>query len=364
MLSPKTTPRRVAILLVDDRPDNLLVLEALLQRDDLEILTASSGREALEILLTRDIGLALLDVQMPEMDGFELAELMRGSERSRRIPIIFVTAGVHDAERVFEGYDLGAVDFLHKPVEPRVLANKVATFVELCRQRLELAETLRFHEMFVASIGHDLRSPLNVIAMVGQLLQQSVTDPSQVDITNRLVTATKRMVNMLDQLYDLSRARLTGGLATEGRVVDLLPTVRTVVEEQRLTSKAQVELVEEGPAKAYCDAPRMIQVVSNLVGNAIKHGKSGAPVTVSVKSGEHDVVVAVHNQGKIDDEVVQHIFDPFVSGPRPSKRRDGLGLGLFIVDQIVRAHGGSIELTTTEAEGTTFSVRIPRHKPA
>ncbi len=106
----------------------------------------------------------------------------------------------------------------------------------------------------------------------------------------------------------------------------------------------------------------MTQVVSNLVGNAIKHGKAGSPVAVSVATDDRDVIIAVHNEGKIETDVVEHIFDPFVSGARPAKRREGLGLGLFIVDQIVRAHGGRVELTTTDGDGTTFSVRVPRAK--
>src|SRR5262249_30347234 len=148
-VSRNTSGPRVTFLLVDDRPDNLTVLEALLRRDDLDIVTANSGAEALEILLARDIGLAIIDVHMPEMDGFALAELMRGAERTRRIPFIFITAGLHDAQRVFEGYDAGAVDFLYKPIEPRILRNKTETFFEMCKQRLELAETLRLQETFV-----------------------------------------------------------------------------------------------------------------------------------------------------------------------------------------------------------------------
>src|ERR1700754_1880365 len=108
----------VKFLVVDDKEENLIALEALLRRDGLEILKARSGDEALELLLVHDVALALLDVQMPEMDGFELAEFMRGSDRTRRVPIIFVTAGPHDQQRVFKGYESGAVDFLFKPIEP------------------------------------------------------------------------------------------------------------------------------------------------------------------------------------------------------------------------------------------------------
>src|ERR1700724_4673003 len=147
----------IKCLLVDDLEENLLALSALLARNDVQVLTARSGSEALELLLVHDFALAFLDVQMPEMDGFELAELMRGSERTRHVPIIFVTAGARERQRVFKGYESGAVDFIYKPIEAHILKNKADVFFELYRQRQLLAqeltdrtETLRVNEMFSA----------------------------------------------------------------------------------------------------------------------------------------------------------------------------------------------------------------------
>src|SRR5512145_3360384 len=128
------------ILAVDDRVENLVAIEALLRREDVSILRAKSGRCALELLIEHEVALAILDVQMPDLDGFELAELMRGLERTREIPIIFVTAGLHDQARVFKGYESGAVDFLVKPIEPRILRSKVQVFLDLYRQRRQLSE--------------------------------------------------------------------------------------------------------------------------------------------------------------------------------------------------------------------------------
>src|SRR5215207_7194389 len=122
-------------LIVDDLEENLLALGALLQGPNVELLRAQSGRQALELLLEYDVALALVDVQMPEMDGFELAELMRGSERTRRIPIIFVTAASREPSRAFKGYNAGAVDFLYKPIDPVILETKAAVFFELHRHR-------------------------------------------------------------------------------------------------------------------------------------------------------------------------------------------------------------------------------------
>jgi PAS domain S-box-containing protein len=134
---------KVKFLLVDDIEDNLVALEALLRRDGLETLKARSGTEALELLLTNEVALAFIDVQMPGMDGFELAELMRGAERSKNIPIIFVTAGAHEPNRIFRGYESGAVDFLFKPIDPLILRHKANTFYQLFRQRQQLSEQLQ-----------------------------------------------------------------------------------------------------------------------------------------------------------------------------------------------------------------------------
>ncbi|HWK36290.1 response regulator [Sphingomonas sp.] len=159
----------VKILLVDDVEENLTALDALLRRDGLEILKARSGVEALELLLIHDFALALLDVQMPGMDGFELAELMRGTERTCGVPIIFLTAMATDERRSFRGYEAGAVDYLFKPVEPQVVRNKVAVFVELCRQRQELAHQ---RDDLSAALGrlkaHSDNSPLAIIEFDGE----------------------------------------------------------------------------------------------------------------------------------------------------------------------------------------------------
>ena len=129
----------VYFLLVDDLEENLLSLEGLLRRYGLVLLKARSGPEALELLLEYDVALAILDVQMPEMDGYELAELMRGTERTRRAPIIFLTAGAADRQRRFRGYEAGAVDFLNKPIEPDILRSKASVFFELYQQRHQIA---------------------------------------------------------------------------------------------------------------------------------------------------------------------------------------------------------------------------------
>jgi len=164
----------VHFLLVDDLEENLFSLAALLRRDGLVQLKARSGDEALELLLRHDVALALIDVQMPGLNGFELAELMRGNERTRRIPIMFVTAGTADSQRRFRGYEAGAVDFIQKPIEADILRSKAEVFFELYRQRQQIAaqrdelqayaealqESDRRKDEFLATLAHELRNPL------------------------------------------------------------------------------------------------------------------------------------------------------------------------------------------------------------
>jgi response regulator RpfG family c-di-GMP phosphodiesterase len=223
----------VKFLLVDDIEENLTALEGLLRRDGLELLKARSGAEALELLLVHEVSLAILDVQMPEMDGFELAELMRGAEITKHVPIIFVTAGGRDPQRMFKGYETGAVDFLFKPIEPHVLKSKADVFFELSRQRKELSNVLRLNEMFVGILGHDLRNPLGAVLTGAQLLETQLQDATQLRIVRRMLSAGERMKAMVEQLLDLTRARLAGGLGfvRTRRLLDIGALAKRAVEE-------------------------------------------------------------------------------------------------------------------------------------
>ncbi len=361
---------RVKCLLVDDLPENLLALSALLRSDDVELLTARSGTEALELLLVHDVALALLDVQMPEMDGFELAELIRGSERTRGVPLIFVTAGSRDQHRLFRGYESGAVDFLYKPIDPKILRNKADVFFQLHRQKRQLAEelrerseTLRLNEMFVAMLGHDLRNPLTAILTAAALLQRRSTDEAVQHTARQMLEGGRRMNRMIEYLLDLTRARLAGGIALRRAPATLGGVVRQVVAELVGNGRShRVEVSESGDLAGVFDADRLAQVASNLIGNALHHGETGEPVRVELDGSEADrLAMRVVNAGSIDPEVLPHIFDPFRGGDRGSAAGgEGLGLGLYIVQQIVDAHGGTIEANVADPGFTTFVVRLPR----
>ena len=369
VMKPGAIKTGVKCLLVDDLEENLVALSALMRSDDVETLMARSGAEALDLLLSHDVALALLDVQMPDMNGFELAELMRGSERTRHVPIIFLTAGVRDQHRMFKGYESGAVDFLYKPIEPHILRNKADVFFQLYRQKQQLVrelhertETLRLNEMFAAVLGHDLRNPLGAILTGAHLIQRASDQDIVRETAGRMLSSGKRMSRLIDDLLDLTRARLAGGISLKRDTVDFGALLQRVVKEQEAALPGRhVEVTQTGDVTGDWDPDRLGQVTSNLIGNAFQHGAPDRPVRVGLDGTDPDqVVLSIENDGVIPPDILPHLFDPFRGGQRAG-RNEGLGLGLYIVQQIVQAHGGRVEVHSTPESHTRFRVIVPRH---
>jgi len=355
----------IKILLVDDIDENVVALEALLRREGLELLKARSGSEALELLLVHEVSLALLDVQMPEMDGFELAELMRGSDRTKHVPIIFITAGTRDPSRVFKGYETGAVDFLFKPIDPYILRSKVDVFIELAKQRQQLAEALRLNEMFVGVVGHDLRNPLGALVAGAELLQETINDPAALRTIARMTAAGRRMTEMIEQLVDLTRGRLGGGVGfVRSRVyLDVKELVQRAVDELRASHPGRAIAIEgAGNCATGGDPQRLLQLFSNLLGNAVVHGAKQGAITASVVGRDRDVMISVRNEGVVPAELLPVLFEPFRGSNRPAG--GGLGLGMYIAREIARGHGGEITIESTEHDGTTVTVVLPRRADA
>jgi signal transduction histidine kinase len=348
----------IKVLLVDDTPENLVALEALLRRPDITVLKAASGNDALELLLAHDISLALLDVQMPEMDGFELAELMRGADKTKHVPIIFVTAGARDPQRVFKGYETGAVDFLFKPIDAHVLRSKVDVFVELAKQRRALEDALRLNEVFVAILGHDLRNPLGAMLTGAELLEQQLADERRLGTIRRMLSSGRRMRVMIEQLLDLSRARLAGGTGFRHarEIVDVRDLAQRAADE--LHSK-QLTIDATGDTTLIGDPGRLMQLFSNLISNALTHGTPETPITVTIAGRASDVRISIHNHGAIPADILPAIFEPFRRA-REARTATGLGLGLYIARQIAEAHEGELSVDSTPESGTRFAVRLPR----
>ena len=307
---------------------------------------------------------------MPEMDGFELAELMRGSERTRHVPLIFVTAGARDQYRVFKGYDTGAVDFLFKPIEPLILKNKAEVFFQLHRQKQQIEQELRDRTETAAPAGSVCRRPRPRPADAAQRHHRvgarlAATDDRSEPCTRSRAAcsrAAQRMNRMIGDLLDMTRVRLGGGIPVERRPIDAGEIVSRVVEEQRAASPdSSIELDITGDTAGQWDDGRLGQLVSNLVGNALQHGTAGTPVHVDVNGANTAMItIVVANAGVPEPTVLDTLFDPFQRGRRASARHDGLGLGLFIAREIVDAHGGRIEVAVEEPDRTVFRVSLPR----
>ena len=229
-------------------------------------------------------------------------------------------------------------------------------------QRREMAESeSRFAEMFVGILGHDLRNPLNAVLMSARLLQRrGEADPKAIE---RIVSSALRMSNMVGQLLDLTRSRLGGGITLQKEMVDLTSTISDIVDEVRNARPGRdIRWAHPGGATALVDADRMAQVVSNLLGNALEYGDPQQPVTLSLsRDSAGDLELSIHNMGPpIPEPLLPVIFDPFRRTTARGERSRGLGLGLFITQQIVLAHGGTIDVRSSAESGTTFTVRVPR----
>src|SRR5450830_1255667 len=357
----------IHILVVDDIAQNLVAAEAVLALPGIVILKASSGAQALELLLTHEVALALIDVQMPQMDGFELAELIRGSERTRTIPLIFLTA-TREPSYSFRGYEAGAVDFLFKPIDVKALQSKVQVLVQLYQQKRalsaqldELKHALHLNELFTAVLGHDLRTPLSVV-MNGAMVLPMMSDHPKVIVTaQRIESSARRMGRMVDQLLDLARIR-SGTMELRSSTHDYLALARAIVEECETAGQAPlVEVSSVGELHGQCDAGLLSQVISNLLCNAITHGEAGMPVQLSLDGRAADCIeLRIANRGVIPAALLPTLFEPFQQAGEKRRTGQGLGLGLYTVNMFVKAHGGTVELSSTATQGTLATVRIPR----
>jgi two-component system sensor histidine kinase/response regulator len=363
------------VLVVDDLAQNIIALEAIVASDDLQLLTANSGPQALELILQHDIALALVDVQMPGMDGFELAELMRGNDRTRQIPIIFLTAAVGDPSRQFRGYEAGAVDFLSKPLDPFVLRSKIGIFVQLHDQKrrlakklAELEESLRLNELFTAVLGHDLRSPLSSVLANTEILKRLAPSEQIVNVANRIGASGERMSRMISQILDLARVRARGfRLApASGDLRQVCVAVQEELEPSGSTRRLLIECI--GDTRANFDSDRIAQMLTNLASNALQHGAPDQPVTVSVDGTKSDsIIISVRNRGWLAPETLPALLPQFRGMAIPDRdggSGQGLGLGLHIVRHIVGLHGGTVVGQNEPPDSVVFRIELPRTAPA
>ncbi len=376
-MTTRTDP--IHFLLVDDLPENLRALEALLQREGLCCLKARSGDEALELLLAHDVALALLDVQMPGMDGFQLAEFMRGAERSRHIPIIFLTAGTADSRRRFRGYEAGAVDFIQKPIEADILRSKANVFFDLHQQRREIqaqrdaleahANALRTVDRnkneFLAVLGHEIRNPVMALSAGLHFLKRRADPERAQEIHAQMDRQIAHLTRLVDDMLDISRID-QGKIGLKKDKVEL----QTILEFAVEASKPQIDAARhtldvaklEEPAWLHADSTRLAQVVSNLLNNAARYTPAGGRIGLVARAAGGFAEIEVSDTGiGIPDHMQSKIFELFAQVKGPAERaQEGLGIGLALGKQLIELHGGSISLKSSGVNlGSTFQVRVP-----
>lgn len=412
---------KINILMVDDQPAKLLSYESILSELDENLIRATSGREALELLLKVEIAVILMDVSMPEIDGFELAALIRQHPRHEKTAIIFVS-GVHltDFDQL-KGYRAGAVDYVSVPVIPEILRAKVSVFAELYRKtqqlerlnseleqrvqertvelqqraaqlqqlnvelarsnqerqslleserraRAEAENAVRLREQFLSIASHELKTPLTALTGYGQLFQvrarrENSLSARDAQTLEHILKQADRLERMINALLDVSRIQ-QGQLRLEAKALDLNRLTRDIVGEiQTLSATHRLEV--RGPAAAVWivgDALRLEQVLYNLLGNAMRYSPHGGLIVATVSAQDEKVQLAVQDQGiGVPAQDLPHLFERFYRASNVSANNiSGVGIGLYVVKEIVQLHGGTIVVESEERKGSTFTLCLPR----
>jgi signal transduction histidine kinase len=409
----------VKILVVDDREDNLLSIETILERDNYIIRKANSGRAALKMLLTEhDFTLILMDVQMPDMNGFETATLIYEREKLKNIPIIFITAHNQDEDFMFEGYKMGAVDFIYKPINPELLRFKVSVFADLYRKTHQLMQQernliaanssleteieerrtseekvrmLNFQllqnndelksineelDRFAYVASHDLQEPLRKIMVFSDVVSMKLQGKVDADVQNslnKIVRASERMQKLINDLLKFSRHSNTIDDFKEVNLNDLLAEVLSDMEAD-ISKKEAVVRVDKLPVIQAIPS-QLRQLFQNLIGNALKFSRNGIIPVIRIESQLIENMEVTDNNGFSSSKTFQRILvhdngigfdakyaeDIFVVFKRLHSYHEfeGSGIGLSICKKIVDKHKGTIAAEGKLNEGATFIITLP-----
>lgn len=396
MTSPQN-PDNAAVLLVDDDARNLLALESLLEGHDYRIVKAQTSDQALLALMSEEFAAIVLDVQMPDVDGIELARLIKQRKRTQHIPILFLTAHYREDQHIMLAYGAGAVDYLTKPINPAVLRSKLSVFVDLFRktralaalndkleaqnlslqreaeersrriraeqERAQAEEANAAKDRFLAVLSHELRTPLTPIVYAVALLENDPDCPPHLRSALDTIHRNVRMeVRLIDDLLDLARVR-NGKLHLEPQSVDVHTTLREAIkvclaeaEHRRISLKEELK-AESSQLEG--DPARLQQIFWNLISNAVKFTPEQGSISIRSFNENSRIVIEISDTGPgiAKDKLVQ-IFDAFEQGS--SHGSMGMGLGLSICKALVELHGGSISASSPGlGMGSCFRVELP-----
>ncbi len=351
----------INILLVDDRPENLISLSSILESDQRNIIVAYSGNEALKIALENEIGLILLDVQMPEMDGFEVARLLKENSRTKDVPILFVTALSKDEKYTMQGYEEGAVDYLHKPLEVNLVKAKVNVFEKAYRQKIELKEsnvqltaTNKQLDEFVYIVSHDLKAPLRGLSSLCSFLEEELggnPKPEVQDLLNMMKSRTGRMQSLIDGILHYSRMANTVSQKENVSVNELIVNIIDLIDPP---PHIKFEIQDNLP-DLFTERVKLHEVFQNLISNSIKYNnKEQGVIKIRFHSYPQYYEFIVEDNGcGIKPEHFEKIFGIFQTLISKDKN-ESTGIGLTIVKKIIEQQEGKIFIESEYGLGSTF----------
>ncbi|MBP6377813.1 MAG: hybrid sensor histidine kinase/response regulator [Kaistella sp.] len=367
------------ILIVDDAPENIISLKKVLEVNGFEVDTASSGEEALKKILKNSYVLIILDVQMPEMDGFEVAEAISGYSKAKETAIIFLSAAIANVNLITRGYSSGGLDYISKPVDMNILLLKVKTFYRIYEQsralnemQTKLLEEIEFRkeaerkkDEFISIASHELKTPMTSIKGYIQLLERSL-DKEDLETTRVRLHKVQNQVEKLNllvaDLLDISKIE-SGKLKFNKKYFSFDKILDHIVEIME-QANPQVKFIKKGQinTEIFGDEMRIEQVIINFITNAIKYAPDSDEVHFTSELRGDEIYFSVKDFGiGMAKEHQQQIFDKFYRVEETSERFQGLGIGLYICQEIIERHEGKIGVNSEPDEGSEFYFTIPLH---